>query len=685
MSAWRKLAVGVRKARGLVRQGEWRLAAAEIIPSGMVVAEAFLPLAFVALVSLFVALSTEQGRLEDLVQREANAHAVLAPDPDVVVVLVDDATRSAFGIGADSRAMLNCLIAQLERAQPRVIALDYVFGDQPRVPDIVPSFCREDGSRLRVPATAPLVTASVKSRGGGTVQEVLPSPAFVDLGRVHAGYAELVEDRQDGTVRGVVLASRDEASGEVLPSLALSTWLLASPGRHGGTAAPGPGELRRSLADCARGQVYCPDGPGQVQRIRFHSPGRALRLVSAATLFDGPCLEPGPLDAKCPLGLLRDRIVLVGSSHAEAVDHFRTPLFSDMPFAGLLFDREQEHPMLAGVIVHALAVQNLSDQRGFVRPLSTSARITLSALAMLLPILVAALLLAWPGRPGPLSRLIAGLVFVLAMLAVGYCGHHWAVGAMAENHRLVPLSLLLPFLGLGIVLAVLGAIWVTRARALASRDFVHRHAGHLAQAPGVANSILADQLRAGQGKPAAALAVLFDAGQDATHESALEIARLQRDLLAELPLAGTKYEGDLLPLLSPPSTRGLTLYLVAQASVPASALEALRSLRERIGSRPGRYAGLANLELGLHTCQLRVLELRDFAGMAQHVFVESQRIAIADLPGQTGQPQSLVEETAHDDVQGPGPGDVHAGGDAGPGESAPGGAGRGGPGHDDQR
>src|SRR5690606_41551893 len=85
----------------------------------MVVAEAFLPLAFVALVSLFVALSTEQGRLEDLVQREANAHAVLAPDPDVVVVLVDDATRSAFGIGADSRAMLNCLIAQLERAQPR--------------------------------------------------------------------------------------------------------------------------------------------------------------------------------------------------------------------------------------------------------------------------------------------------------------------------------------------------------------------------------------------------------------------------------------------------------------------------------------------------------------------------------------------------------------------------------------
>lgn len=110
MTAWRRIIPGVRGLRMLFSQGRWRRAAAEIAPPATMLAEVLLPLALVGLVTLFVALSTEQGRLEDLVQRQANAALAGPPAQKIAVVQIDDATRQAFGVGADSRAMINCLV-----------------------------------------------------------------------------------------------------------------------------------------------------------------------------------------------------------------------------------------------------------------------------------------------------------------------------------------------------------------------------------------------------------------------------------------------------------------------------------------------------------------------------------------------------------------------------------------------
>lgn len=608
----------------LFSQGRWRRAAAEIAPPATMLAEVLLPLALVGLVTLFVALSTEQGRLEDLVQRQANAALAGPPAQKIAVVQIDDATRQAFGVGADSRAMINCLVRQLARAQPRVIALDYVFGDQPRVPDIVPSFCEGDGSRLHVPDGVPLVVASVRTRAAGYLQEVPPSPTFVDLARVHAGYAELVEDRHDGTVRGVILSSRDDTTAAVVPSLALATWHAATRDVAGEPRFEGPVALRRWLQECEPGRGTCPAAAEAVQRIRFLPPDSTLRLVSAATVFSESCLAPGPVATTCPLHLLRDRIVFLGSSHAAANDHFRTPLFSDLPFAGWLLAGSQEHPVLAGVVVHALVAQNLLGPNGFVQPLPLSARLGLSALVLVLPLMVALLLLALVhGARAPATRVLAGLAFVLLMLAFAWAGYRWAVAMMAQNHLLVPLSLLLPLFGLGLLLAAVGILLAARARALAAEEFAFRLGGPFAAIAPDAYVDLAARVRRGHSLPTVWMEVEFRpvAGRDAPVAS--DLARLQRDLLADLPLASAAQGRLALPILSPLQGDRCVLYIVVTDTGRREAATALDDLALRLQTRPPRFPALGPLACRRREGTLRIFEVCEPHGRTTFAFTNA--------------------------------------------------------------
>lgn len=605
-------------------RGHLRRAIGELVPASGVLAEVVLPLALVGLVSAVLAFNTEQSRLEDMVQRQANARLAADPDPEVAVVLVDSMTRSRFGIGADSRAMINCMVERVAAAEPRAIGLDYLFGDHARVPDLVPGFCASGGERLAVPAEVPLVVASMKARSSGYLEEVPPSPAFVDPGRVFHGYAEMAEDRQDGIVRSLHLVEQPAYASVPVTALSTTLWMAAQRTAGGAPRFHDLPQLRAAVARCREGtgDAGCAGigNDDRVSRIRFLPPERHLRLVSAHALFSTACEEGGVDAPGCVLSALRDRIVLIGSSHAETGDLLRTPLYNDLPFSSALLQAGSDEPELAGVIVHGLAVLGLSQADGFVRPWPRGLSLLVAAAVLLLPILLLPAL-RWLARRGGVrwSGVWMVLAYALLLVLLGYALYAIAVASMLHGNRLVPLSLLVPALLAGVFLAwALHFIW-SRVEALDRNGLASRHGGRFALLAPDAYAALARDVEAGVARRAFCLAIEVcpaDADPDALVR---DIARLQRDLFDDWELDRLVESGLAVPLLGNFGANRQILLVFPLGGDGRETFDALagfcRRLARDAARPPRRYPALGPLRVSLALDNVNVL---DVPGVVEH-------------------------------------------------------------------
>ena len=544
------------RIRRAIGQDKLRQALGDLFSKSGLPGELFVSLAFIAILYIFIAFTTEQGFLEDWVQREANEMSGGPTGSDVVVVLIDDRARREFGPGVDSRAMINCIQERVAAAQPRVIGLDYVFGAHSVLPDpdIEALPCPGAGSRLSTAHSVPVVVASTKASRGGYLEETPPSKSFIEFEHVLYGYGEVIQDRQDGVVRSVRLWEDIQARMEApAASLALTIWLAAQTQFDIANSNEPTFDLRNELARCRETRLpdaWChrlPDDPWQ--RIRFFNPIEALNLVSVSELFADECRNPQ--DPACKLSALKDKIVLIGSSHSEIQDKYQTPLGSDIPFASLFFSVQAENQVLAGVVVHGLILQNLLDERGFIKVAPRPLTVTLMLAGLFLP----ALLVASPLLSKTFSRTrfarLAGLLTCLAVLVVAGVGlFMWSAERLARSHEMLGLTLISVSMFGGAFLALLMHFLLGRLRNLNQEEFLRRHAGQLGERyrniyERFLDALDVDGAVTAQG---ACLDIVLSLPKGSP-DTALEIGRLQQEMLSESGLEEVLKDGLAIPMM----------------------------------------------------------------------------------------------------------------------------------------
>jgi len=289
----------------------------------------------------------------------------VAPPP-VVAILVDDASVAALGPLPWPRARLAALVRRARDAGASAVVLDVILSE--------PTDEGDDAALAGALAAGPGAVAAVLRPDGGWL---LPLPRFGGVERAAHAHAEV---SSDGVVR-VVSASK-QAGGLALPALAVATARLA--GWSGSVS------------------------PGQPLRPDFRVPPDAIPALAAAEVLAG----------RAPVGVLHDRVALVGVSASGAGDRFVVPVGDrSRPSPGVLVHAAVAAALLEGALVTTLppwgawllalaaaaAVQWARSRRGSLGPLALGGAVTAVA-ASALPVL-------WVGRVLlPLVSLLTAVV-----------------------------------------------------------------------------------------------------------------------------------------------------------------------------------------------------------------------------------------------------------------------------------
>jgi adenylate cyclase len=251
--------------------------------------------------------------------------AKTTPEERLVVVDIDDASLSELGAWPWSRAKIADMIEfLLGDYEAKGVALDMVFPE--------PADTLGDMRLVALAQHAPLALAQVfdfsqrdqpTSQGalaGGQVHDrsEMSVPAFAFVGN-HAGFAQAKCVGNIGYVPDV-------------DGLVRRTPLLTS---YEGRAYP---SLASALLNCVSPSALSPLGDGRgFWRVPYVNDLSAYRVISVADILKG----------RVPKDLLKDRLVLVGSSAVGLGDRFGTSLSS----------------LNAGVMVHAANLSGLMDFR----------------------------------------------------------------------------------------------------------------------------------------------------------------------------------------------------------------------------------------------------------------------------------------------------------------------------------
>ena len=214
------------------------------------------------------------------------------PTGQVVIVAIDDASLKEIGAWPWSRATIAALVDAITPAQPRAIGLDL----------ILPESASDDAALAAALQRAPLViqpVVGVEATRYPPDDSTLPRFDFVldpalalQTSTTRLGHAMITPDA-DGVVRHMLIAI--ESAGRRYAAFGIAA-LEASQNR----ALDAP---RLPVDDAGR------------MNINFVSPS-AQHVISAGDLLRG----------RADLGVLRDKIVLIGMQSSTMPEHFVTPL-----------------------------------------------------------------------------------------------------------------------------------------------------------------------------------------------------------------------------------------------------------------------------------------------------------------------------------------------------------------------
>lgn len=266
-----------------------------------------------------------------------------APDPRIVLVTVEESDITALKQWPISDEVLAQALRQIKRQQPRVIGLD-LYRNLPVEPghaDLVTVF-----------KSTPNLIGIKKAIGKAASAAVSPAPALAERGQVSA--SDILVD-EDGTVRRLLLSLRD-VQGKV--TLGLAAQLALTYLQKEGIALQ-PIHLNRQMLRLGQatfvplksndgGYVHADVGGYQILS-NFRHFRQGFVTLSLSDLLKGNVAP----------GLMRDRIVLVGTSAASLGDRLHTP-FSN---------RYTASPGTPGVIIHADATSQLLSAALEGRPL----------------------------------------------------------------------------------------------------------------------------------------------------------------------------------------------------------------------------------------------------------------------------------------------------------------------------
>ncbi|MBD2465124.1 CHASE2 domain-containing protein [Oscillatoria sp. FACHB-1407] len=259
-----------------------------------------------------------------------------APDSRIVLVTIEEADITRLQQWPISDATLADALERIKQQQPRVIGLD-IYRDLPVEPghDQLVTLFRSTPNLIGIEK----VTSGVEGqtiRDGFPDGAIAPPPILAEQGQVSA--SDLVLD-DDGTLRRVLL-SLENADGETVLGLGsrLALIYLAAEGIQIETINPDRGHVRLGKAEFFRLQAndggYVRTDVGGYQILsNFRHFQQEFTRVSLSDLLAG----------RVPADLMRDRIVLIGTTAASVSDRLNAPRL----------DNSDNLPGVPGVMIHA--------------------------------------------------------------------------------------------------------------------------------------------------------------------------------------------------------------------------------------------------------------------------------------------------------------------------------------------
>jgi adenylate cyclase len=342
-----------------------------------------LAIALAAIWGLAVYFEHDRGRLGFLDRIESTTidirtlvRGVRKPPEVVTIVEVDDAVVKQRGVYPLPRSDLAALLDAIARLQPKLIAVDLLLVDNSSA-DADEALARALAAHPSVIAGAAIFPEASQSivaemqdsplaRLPSAERFLLPLQKFSD--RAQIGIVNVATDRT-GTPRSIPMLFR------TLDRIELSFPLRVASLTLGEEPTVEPNRLKL-------GQHSVPTDLDHALPITFYGPRRTITTISAAAVLAGD-IAPD---------VIRDRIVVIGSTVAGGADFFASPF----------------EPLLPGVEVISTAITHLMAGDGPLR--DRTVRIADGAAAVLLPIVLVGLL-AW-------RRSAAGLVAAAAVVLI---------------------------------------------------------------------------------------------------------------------------------------------------------------------------------------------------------------------------------------------------------------------------
>ncbi|MEX0899859.1 MAG: CHASE2 domain-containing protein [Gammaproteobacteria bacterium] len=453
----------------------------DLLPVSDIRDRIILPLLILFSISILFVARAEHGLFEDMLHRAASER-ISGVDTPILVIHVDDETINTMGPQADHPAAIACLVNRVQAGNPRAIGLDYAFTGR-TTGDVLPG-CSTD--QLPISGDGiPIVVGSVVSHSVGLPKEISPSRKIINQNTVEWGHSSIMLTTRDNVARSVQLVRKISNSPEYVPSLSFVLWLL-SHGEDIDYEADGFTTAREFIASCIDHGIDMHDACDAVhyamhpRRLRFSKIPGNIRVESAHSFFAGPCTDEQFFDILCA-PLIRDKIVLIGSSYRGTGDTFISPIDSRPPFTGW-FAGDWQGNALAGVILHAVALENLL-LRTFVEPAPRMLQILFSVVAFIWPVLafIAAGLVRTGVRQIAFLKPTGILASVLTFLGLEFLflwgsfeiGVHWFI----THSMVIFLSVAWPAHLVGLTLTLLFYAWILRARRYAFGKYVWRHVG----------------------------------------------------------------------------------------------------------------------------------------------------------------------------------------------------------------
>lgn len=287
------------------------------------------------------------------------------PPPEIVIVEIDDASVQELGAFPWPRSTHTQLLAGLAGA--RVVGWDLLF-DAPGTPDGDAAFANAlagAGSRQVLASTF-----TFSQDGGGTWAQQIRQPIAVLAQVVHStGFINMPTDA-DNAVRGIIPADLN-FFGRPYPSFSLAVVLAA--------LDLGVDQLKLGPAGLEAGPLRIPWDGRQPLLINFWGPGRTFTMYRYADVLAGRVAPE----------LLRDRIVLIGSTSPLAKEEYPNPFTR----GNLVLGNALPSP---GVELHASAVASLLQGNYYFRA-GLWANLAVLLLVGAATWLVARRLSPWPG------------------------------------------------------------------------------------------------------------------------------------------------------------------------------------------------------------------------------------------------------------------------------------------------